>query len=57
MSNTYQRIVRDAAVNCPYWVVLPEEKCIGQPYHELRVFCEEQGLSLSRHGHHSCVGT
>jgi hypothetical protein len=38
-------------VNCPYWVLLPQEKCIGQHFHELRSFCEERRLSLSRHGH------
>jgi hypothetical protein len=31
--------------------VLPEEKCTGQQFHTLRNFCQEHGLSLSRHGH------
>lgn len=51
MANIYRRILRGASVNCPYWVVLREEKCIGQHFHDLRTFCEERGLSLSRHGH------
>jgi hypothetical protein len=51
MANTYRRILRGTSANYPYWIVLPEEKCVGQNYHELRTFCDERGLSLSRHGH------
>jgi hypothetical protein len=51
MANTYRRILRGASISCPHWVVLPEEKCIGQHFGEFRTFCEERGLSLSRHGH------
>jgi hypothetical protein len=28
-----------------------EENCVGAQYDQLRVFCRERGLSLSRHGH------
>lgn len=48
--NTYRRILRGAELTHPYWVALPEEKCIGQNSFALRDFCEERGLSLSRHG-------
>ena len=49
--NTYRRILRAANNNCPHWVALPEDDCIGQNYHKLRRFCEDRKLSLSRHGH------
>jgi hypothetical protein len=50
MANRYRRILRAASVTAPDRVLLPEEKCTGQHFHELRSFCEERGLSLSRHG-------
>ena len=49
--STYRRILRGADQTCRYWVALEEEKCIGEHFHTLRNFCEERGLSLSRHGH------
>jgi hypothetical protein len=49
--SVYRRILRAADNNFPYWVALPEEKCIGQNFHKLRRFCEDRKLSLSRHGH------
>jgi hypothetical protein len=48
--NTYRRIRRGAELTHPYWVVLPEERCIGANFFALRDFCAERGLSLSRHG-------
>lgn len=48
--NTYKRILRGAELTHPHWVVLPEERCIGENFFALRNFCEERGLSLSRHG-------
>ena len=48
--SVYKRILRGAEQTCRYWGALEEEKCIGQHFHTLRNFCEERGLSLSRHG-------
>jgi hypothetical protein len=49
--NTYRRILRAADKSHPYWVAVLEDKCIGQNYDVIRDFCEQRGLSLSRHGH------
>jgi hypothetical protein len=49
--NTYRRLLRGAEQTCAHWVALKEEKCTGENFHTLRNFCEERGLSLSRHGH------
>jgi hypothetical protein len=48
--NTYRRILRAAQQTHPHWVVLPEERCIGRNYDLLRAFCQQNQLSLSRHG-------
>jgi hypothetical protein len=48
--NTYRRILRGAEATHPYWVVLPEERCVGENFYLLRNFCETRSLSLSRHG-------
>jgi hypothetical protein len=48
--NIYRRILLGAELTHPYWVVLPEERCIGANFFALRDFCAERGLSLSRHG-------
>ena len=49
--NTYRRILRGADATHGHWVALEEEKCIGENFHALPTFCDERGLSLSRHGH------
>ncbi len=49
--SVYRRILRGADHTHRHWVALQEEKCIGESFHALRTFCEERGLSLSRHGH------
>jgi hypothetical protein len=49
--SVYRRILRGADSTHPHWVALEEEECIGENFHALRKFCEERGLSLSRHGH------
>jgi len=48
--NTYRRVLRGAESANPFWVVLPEESCVRQNFSILRDFCEQRGLSLSRHG-------
>jgi len=42
---------RIAEGSFPYWVCLPEEKCIGASFEKHRNFCRAHGLALSRHGH------
>ena len=49
--SVYRRILRGADATHGHWVALEEEKCIGENFHALRTFCDERGLSLSRHGH------
>jgi hypothetical protein len=49
--SVYRRILRGADSSHPHWVALEEEKCTGENFHALRAFCNERGLSLSRHGH------
>jgi hypothetical protein len=49
--SVYRRILRAADQAYRFWVVLPEEMCVGQQFYTLRKFCEERGLSLSNHGH------
>jgi hypothetical protein len=49
--SVYRRILRGADNTHKHWVALEEEKCIGENFHALRTFCDERGLSLSRHGH------
>jgi hypothetical protein len=49
--SVYRRILRAADNNYPHWVALAEEKGIGQNFHKLRRFCEDNKLSVSRHGH------
>jgi hypothetical protein len=51
VANTYRRILRGADQNFPFWVVLHEDKCIGENFYKLREFCRERDLNLSRHGH------
>jgi hypothetical protein len=48
--SVYSRVLRGAEATHPDWVVLPEERCIGQQFYLLREFCAERGLSLSKHG-------
>ncbi|WP_425905733.1 hypothetical protein [Nitrobacter sp. TKz-YC02] len=47
----FKRIFGRAEGAHPYWVALEEWKCTGPNYRWLRSFCDERGLSLSRHGH------
>lgn len=49
--SVYRRILRGADATHRHWVALQEEMCIGENFHALRTFCDERGLSLSRHGH------
>jgi hypothetical protein len=49
--SVYRRILRGAEYTHRYWVALEEVKCVGTNYEKLRAFCDERGLSLSRHGH------
>jgi hypothetical protein len=49
--SVYRRILRGAEYTHAYWVALEEVKCLGENFHALRKFCDERGLSVSRHGH------
>jgi hypothetical protein len=51
MSHRQTRLERIAEGSFPYWVCLPEEKCIGANFEKHREFCRMHGLSLSNHGH------
>jgi hypothetical protein len=51
MSHRQTRLERIAEGSFPYWVCLPEEKCIGTNFEKHRAFCRMHGLSLANHGH------
>jgi hypothetical protein len=51
MSHRQTRIERVVEGSFPYWVCLPEEKCIGANFEKHREFCRTHRLALSKHGH------
>jgi hypothetical protein len=51
MSHRQTRLERIAEGSFPYWICLPEEKCIGANFQKHREFCRAHGLTLSKHGH------
>ena len=51
MNHRQTRIEQAAEGSFPYWVCLPEEKCIGTNFDKHREFCRAHGLTLSKHGH------
>jgi hypothetical protein len=50
MSHRQTRLERISEGSFPYWVCLPEEKCIGANYNKHWSFCQASGLTPSRHG-------